>query len=175
MCQWCQFPCCFSSVFPLAQPRFNVFHLQYIVSIMFSFSFPSVYTSRDFGLFVLRFYLFQLLLTFLGYLVHNLYSFSPLFEVTYPIEVCLSLCFTLLTVLYCVFCCIVVGIKPGFHLDFLCLSLLVLVFSCLFWFFQLRRPLLCFVALRSFLVLFIAFRCPSLLFLVFHCSGSELV
>ena len=28
-------------------------------------------------------------------------------------------------------------LKPGFHLDFLCPSLLVLVFSCPFWFFQL--------------------------------------
>ena len=28
-------------------------------------------------------------------------------------------------------------VKPGFHLDFLCPSLLVLVFSCPFWFFQL--------------------------------------
>ena len=61
-------------------------------------------------------------------------------------------------------------IKPGFHLDFLCLSLLVLVFSCPFWSFQLRCPLLLFVALRSFLLLFIAFRCPLLLFLAFHCS-----
>ena len=73
-------------------------------------------------------------------------------------------------------------LKPGFHLDFLCPSLLVLVFSCPFWFFQLWCPLLLFVALRSFLLLFIAFRCPSLLFLAFHCSwykppstGPELV
>ena len=28
-------------------------------------------------------------------------------------------------------------LNPGFHLDFLCPSLLVLVFSCPFWFFQL--------------------------------------
>ena len=64
-------------------------------------------------------------------------------------------------------------LEPGFHLHFLCLSLLVLSFSCPFWFFQLRDPLWLFVALGSFLLLFIAFRRPSLLFLAFHCSSYQ--
>ena len=45
----------------------------------------------------------------------------------------------------------------------MCLPLLVLAFSCPFWFFQLRCPLLLFV-------LFVAFCCFSLLFVACRCS-----
>ena len=53
-------------------------------------------------------------------------------------------------------------IKPGFHLDFLCLSLLVLVFYCPFWFFPASMSVF-------------AFRCSSLLFAAFHCFSLTVV
>ena len=61
-------------------------------------------------------------------------------------------------------------IKPGFHLDFLCLSFARLGFFLSVLVFPAPMSVVLFLALRSFLLLFIAFRCPSLLFLAFHYS-----
>ena len=61
------------------------------------------------------------------------------------------------------------GFKPGFHLDFFCLLLLVVAFYCPFWFFQPRCPFWLFVALRCLLLLFVALCCFSLLFVARSC------